>query len=147
VRLEDRWGETVHRACLVALTGIILMDVAAADIVRHGSIPKAYIGAWAPSAESCEPGSQALVVLSAKRYVGAAMKCAVVGVYETPGEHGPIYSARMQCLDPTAGAKRSTRDLVIVPEGAGQLSLGRDFNNLKSYQRCQSGNPTATHSR
>jgi hypothetical protein len=138
-------GETVRRACLVALIGMILTDVAAADIVRHGSIPKAYIGAWAPSA-SCEPRSGA-VVLSAKRYVGAAMKCTVLGVYETPGEHGPIYSARMQCLGPATGARRSTRDLIIVPEGAGQLSLGSDFNNLKSYQRCQSRKPTATQSR
>ena len=136
-------GETVRRAWLAALIGIILTDVAAADIVRHGSIPKAYIGAWAPSANSCKPRSEAVVALSARRYVGAAMKCTVLGVYETPGDHGPIYSARMQCLGPATGDQRSTRNLIIVPEGPGQLSLGPDFNNLKSYQRCQSSKRTA----
>ena len=133
--------------CLVALTGVILTDVAAADIVRHGSIPKVYIGSWAPSADSCKPRSKAVVVLSAKRYVGSDMKCVVLGVYETPGEHGPIYSARTRCSGPAAGAQRRTRDLIIVPEGSGRLSLGPDFNNLKSYQRCQTGAPAATPSR
>jgi hypothetical protein len=147
VSVEAYWGETVRRACLVALTGIILTDVAAADIVRHGSIPKAYIGAWAPNAESCQPRGKALVVLSAKRYIGAEMKCAIVAVYETPGANGPIYSVRMQCSPPSAGARRSLRDLIIEPESTGQLSLGSDFNNLKSYQRCQSSEPTSTHLR
>jgi hypothetical protein len=147
VSVEAYWGETVRQTCLVALTGMILTDVAAADIVRHGSIPKAYIGSWAPNAESCQPRGDAVVVLSAKRYIGAAMKCAIVAVYETPSANGAIYSARMQCSTPTAGARRSLRNLIIEPQSTGQLSLGSDFNNLKSYQRCQSSKPTSTQSR
>jgi hypothetical protein len=140
-------GGTVRRLWLVALIGMILTDVAAADIVRHGSIPKAYIGSWAPNAESCQPRGEAVVVLAAKRYIGAAMKCVIVAVYETPGEHGPIYSARMRCSSPATGARRNPRNLIIAPESTGQLSLGSDFNNLKSYQRCQSSKPTSTQLR
>ena len=140
----------MRRACLVALIGMIapyMTDVAVADIVRHGSIPSAYIGSWAPTAADCEPRSEGIVVLSAERYVGAEMKCAVLGVYETAGEHGPIYSARMQCSSAAGGARKSARNLVIAPAGTDQLSLRSDFDNLKSYQRCQSANPTATPSR
>jgi len=140
-------GKAMHRVCLVALTGLIMTDVAVADIVRHGSIPSAYIGSWAPSVTDCEPRSQSVVVLSAKRYVGAGMECAVLGVYETAGEHGTVYSARMQCSSAAGGARKNARNLIIVPAGADQLSLGSEFDNLKSYQRCQSAKPTATPSR
>ena len=135
-------GKAMRLTCLVALTGMILTDIAVADIVRHGSIPRAYIGSWAPSAASCEPRSEGVVVLSAKRYVGAETKCAVRGVYETAGPRGPIYSVRMQCA--ARSGRRNLRNLIIVPAGMGQLSLGSDFDNLKSYQRCQSSKPTAT---
>jgi hypothetical protein len=128
-------------ACLVALIGMILTDIAVADIVRHSSIPRAYSGSWAPTAASCEPRSEGLVVLSAKRYVGAETKCAVRAVYETAGPRGPIYSARMQC---SGAGRKSLRNLIIVPAGTDQLSLGSDFDNLKLYQRCQSSKPTAT---
>jgi hypothetical protein len=140
-------GETVRRACLLALAGMILTQIAVADIVRHASIPKAYVGSWAPSAGSCEPRSEGVVVLSAKQYIGAEMKCAIVAVYETAGTHGTIYSARMQCSSPRAGVGRRSRNLIIAPQDGGQLSLGSDFNDLRSYQRCQSSKPTATQSR
>jgi hypothetical protein len=137
-------GGAMRWACLVALTGMTLTDIAVADIVRHGSIPHAYIGSWAPSATSCAPRSGSVVVLSAKRYVGAERKCSVRAVYETAGPHGPIYSARMQCSGPAGASRKSVRNLIIVPAGTGQLSLGSDFDNLKSYQRCQSSRSTAT---
>lgn len=137
-------GGAMRWACLVALTAMTLTDIAVASVVRHGSIPRAYIGSWAPSATSCAPRSGGVVVLSAKRYVGAERKCSVRGVYETAGPHGPIYSARMQCSGPAGASRKSVRNLIIVPAGTGQLSLGSDFDNLKSYQRCQSRRPTAT---
>ena len=131
----------MRRVCLVALTGMISTDIAVADIVRHGSIPRAFVGSWAPSTAGCAPRNE--VALSAKRYVGAYTKCAVRGVYETAGPHGPIYSARMQCAGAVRGSRKSVQNLIIVPAGTGQLSLGSDFDNLKSYQRCQSSKPTA----
>ena len=137
----------MRQACLLALAGMILTQIAAADIVRHASIPRAYVGSWAPSAGSCEPRSEGAVVLSAKRYVGAEMKCAILAVYETAGTHGTIYSARMECSDRRAGAGRRSRNLIIAPQDGGQLSLGSDFNDLRSYQRCQSSKPAATQSR
>src|SRR6516162_6390473 len=136
-------GKAMRWVCLVALTGTILTDIAVADIVRHGSIPRAYVGSWSPSAASCEPRNEGVIVLSAKRYVGAETKCAVRAVYETAGPHGPIYSARMQCSRAAGGRRKSARNLIIIPAGTGQLSLGSDFDNLKSYQRCQSSKPTA----
>jgi len=137
-------GKAMRRVCLVALTGMILTDIAVADVVRHGSIPRAFVGSWAPSPAGCAPRNEGVVVLSAKRYVGADRKCFVRGVYETAGPHGPIYSARMQCAGAAGGSRKSVRNLIIVPAAAGQLSLGSDFDNLKSYRRCQSSKPTAT---
>jgi len=89
----------------------------------------------------------AVVVLSAKRYIGTHMKCAVLGVYETAGPQGPIYSARMRCSSAAGGARKSARNLIMVRAGADQLSLGSDFDTLKPYQRCVSHKPTATHQR
>jgi hypothetical protein len=142
--VDTCWGKAMRWVCLVALTGTILTDIAVADIVRHGSIPSAYVGPWTPSAASCQPRNEGVVVLSAKRYVGGETKCVVRGVYETAGLHGPIYSARMQCSGTTEAPRKSVRNLIIVPAGTGQLSFGSDFDNLKSYQRCQSSKSTAT---
>jgi len=128
----------MRRAYLLVLAGTLLTDIAAADIVRRNSIPKPYIGSWALNAESCEAGGKGTIVLSARRYISAATKCTIRAVYETAGAHGPIYSARTQCLSATGGGGRTAENLIIVPAGAGQLSIGSDFNNLESYQRCQS---------
>jgi hypothetical protein len=126
----------MRRVCLLALSGLLLTDIAAADIVRRSSVPRSYVGSWTPSDASCEAGSKAVIVLSAKRYVSSEMKCDVLAVYETPGEHGPIYSARMRCSRAAGAGGKAAGNLIIMPTGTGQLSVGFDFNDLKSYQRC-----------
>jgi hypothetical protein len=127
----------MRRACLLTLAGILSVDVAVAGaVVRHGSIPKFYLGSWAPSTESCGARSKAVIRLSAETYIRVGKKCIVRGVYETAGAHGSIYSARMQC---SRSAGR-TRNLIMEPGLAGRLLMGSDFNNLRSYQRCQSSN-------
>jgi hypothetical protein len=126
----------MRRAYLLVLAGTLLTDIAAADIVRRNAIPKPYIGSWALNAESCQAGGKGTIVLSARRYISADTKCVIRAVYETAGLHGPIYSARTQCVRALGGRGRTTENLIIVPAGTGQLSMGSDFNNLESYQRC-----------
>ena len=129
----------MRTACLLTLAGMLLVDVAVAGaVVRHGSIPKFYIGSWAPSAKSCGGGSKAVIRLSAETYVRAGMKCIVRGVYETAGARGSIYSARMQCSQSAGRTRRTTANLIMEAGRAGRVLMGSDFNNLRSYQRCQS---------
>jgi hypothetical protein len=128
----------MRKACLLTLAGILLVDVAVAGaVVCHGSIPKFYIGSWAPSAESCGAGSKAVIRLSAETYVRAGMKCIVRGVYETAGAHESIYSARMQCSRSAGRTRRTMANLIMERARAGRLLMGSDFDNLISYQRCR----------
>src|ERR1700674_150593 len=125
----------IRKAVFLALSAVLLPHVAIAD-VRHESIPKAYRGTWVPGAANCSE-IKSLIVLSAKRYVSPDASCDVEYVSEIAGEHGAIYSARLQCTS-RAGqtGKRTIANLIIRPGDAGRVSLGPRFESLKVYQRC-----------
>lgn len=122
---------------LMALIAALAPSIASAHVVRHSAIPQAYWGKWSANGGTCADGDKAAIVLSAKAYATPAASCAVDSVSETPGEHGPIYSARLQCGKGTGAAqKKSVANLIIRPEDANQISVGPGFDQLTSYQRC-----------
>jgi hypothetical protein len=127
---------------ILALSAALTAHSAAAHVVRHGSIPAAYRGTWAPTAATCKDADKA-VVLSAKTYVGPSASCVVDYVSETAGRKGPIFSARLQCSDPAKPAQKKTiANLIIQPDNANQISVGPGFESLKAYQRCPASEPT-----
>src|SRR5262249_11682342 len=65
---------------------------------------------------------KSVIVMAAKAYTSAEMKCAVDWVSETPGPSGPIYSARLRCTGQPAQPP-SMINLIIRPDNAKQVSV------------------------
>jgi hypothetical protein len=57
---------------------------------------------------------------------------------ETAGRSGPIYSARMRCSSLAAPKQTTESNRIIVPNESGQLSVGPEPKELKTYHRCPS---------
>jgi hypothetical protein len=129
-------------AILAMTMATFVSHAAVADVKRHASIPEPLRGSWAPSADACKNADKSVIALSAKSYAGAEGNCAVLWVSETAGAHGPIYSARLRCANQQS-QKRSESNLIIRPDETNQISIGADFNSLKTYQQCPAAEPGA----
>ena len=124
------------RATIIALaTTIWLASTAHAD-VRRAAIPESFWGKWAASADDCGKADVPSVVLSAKQYVSAERKCAVGWVIETPGSQASFYSAHLECAAAGTPSSKAVSDVILRQNDANQISIGTDFNALKSFQRC-----------
>jgi hypothetical protein len=136
---------SIHRTVLLAALAAITSGTAIAHVVRHNSIPDTYVGRWAPGTETCKESDKAVIVLSAKKYVSPEAECAVDWVSETPGPHGPIFSAHLRCAGPAAQTQKTAgSNIIIRPDNDRQISIGSDFDNLKPYRRCSANEPAAT---
>jgi hypothetical protein len=107
------------------------------------SIPDTYWGTWVPGGASCKDEDTEAIVLSAKAYTGSLGKCDVVSVSETPSPKGTTYSARLQCADPRQAQKKAPANLIIRVGEANRISMGPEFNSLKTYQRCSESTPAS----
>ncbi len=121
---------------VASLIVALVPSMATARIVRATGIPQAYWGTWATSAGSCAADKGA-IVLDGKTYVGPSGNCTVIYVDVTPGAAGSIYSARLLCAAPAAGARKTAANVIIRPDKDG-ISLGPTFDGLVAYQRCPS---------
>ena len=119
---------------VIVFASALLSGVALAD-VRHVSVPEWLWGTWAPSAELCRD-DKSIVVMSEKSYMTSQANCTVQWLTGTAAADEPIYSALMRCSLPSASEHETESNQIIVLKGIGQLSIGADFNDLKSYQRC-----------
>jgi hypothetical protein len=131
----------MRKVALLAVFALVAADVATADVVRHGSIPEAYRGAWMAGAGP-EP-EKSVIVLSAQMYVSREASCSVNWVSQTAGARGSIYSAHLQCFNPADRAGQKTvSNLIIWPHDINQIAAGPDFTKLTIFHRC-----TATRQR
>ena len=134
----------MHKFALLAFVSALAPQVVTAAVVRHSSLPETYRGTWAPSAGSCKNTDKSAIVLSAKAYKGPEGSCAVISISKTPGQHGSVYSARLDCSSPEVGAQKKTIvNLIVRPNSATQISVGPSFNSLTVYQRCSANQPNA----
>jgi hypothetical protein len=132
--------ETMLKTAFPILLAIFASSVALADVVRHGSLPDSYLGAWTTT----DP-NHIVVDLSAKTYADNEENCAVNWVSETPGAGGPIYSAHLQCSRRSdRGGKSFTLDLVIWPKSSDEIAVGPGFTSLKIFHRCRATRPPPT---
>jgi hypothetical protein len=135
--------ETMRKAAFLLFIAVFAPQVASAHVVRHNSIPETYQGTWAPDPAACKD-EKAIIVLSAKAYVGPVGSCVIDYVSETAEPRGSTYSARMQCSNPQAQAqKKPIVNLIMRPDDADRISLGPGFDSLKAYQRCSQSAPAA----
>jgi len=116
-------------------------QLASAHVVRHNSIPEAYLGTWAPGEGECGASHKAAIVLSAKTYAGPSGSCAVDYVSETPSEKGALFSARLLCPSLRGQAKKTVVNLIFRLDGTDQVSFGPSFAGLKAYRRCAASEP------
>lgn len=125
-------------ASAVAAAAAIATMIAAparADIKRLDSIPVAFQGSWAASDDGCKSESGTVITVSAKSYVAGQDSCTVITLSETAGARGAIYAARMRCLNAKT-QKTTSANLILRAVATDQISLGADFDSLKTYQRC-----------
>jgi hypothetical protein len=124
-------------AIFTGVMAVASMQPAAADEIRHNTLPASLVGAWAQSADNCAKGDKSNFNIATFGYGGPDGNCAVVVVVETPGSKGTNYSVRGLCA---AGDRVQPAghivNLIMRPEGPDQVSIGTSFSDLKPYQRC-----------
>lgn len=125
----------------LAATAMVLSHAASADVKRHSAFPEALWGSWAPINEDCDKAAKSLITFSGKRYVNPNATCNVGWVSETAGARGTNYSAHLQCPSATDPTQITVSDIVLIPIGADQLSVGADFGSLKTYRLCLGKGP------
>ena len=123
-----------------AVFALLIGQTATADVVRHAAIPASLWGTWALNLDDCNNADN-VIVLSAKGRDSSEVKCTVDWVSETPGARGSIFSARLYCRRTANGSDNTIANVILVPTDANQVSVGPDFNSLKSYQRCPAITP------
>jgi hypothetical protein len=124
----------MRKAIVMAGLAMLMSQVAAADVVRHGFIPDAYRGRWVAAAAT-EP-HESVIVLAAKAYVSPEANCSVDWVSQTAGGHGSIYAAHLQCFHSAEAGIKTIGNLIIWPETVDQIAVGPDFANLRIFSRC-----------
>jgi hypothetical protein len=128
-------GRPMRNAVIPAVFAMLVSPVATADVVRHGSIPESYAGTWIASAGT--ELDKSVIVLSAKTYVGPEANCSVDWVSQTAGAHGSIYSAHLQCFNPSErGGNKTATNLIIWPENINRIAVGHEFMSLRIFDRC-----------
>jgi hypothetical protein len=123
---------------VVAASGLLLQDAIGHE-VRHSTFPTALIGSWAETTEHCATKDKSNISIESAKYGDASGTCAVLWIVETPGCQGANYSAHARCPNAEDQAKAQTVDIIIRPQGDDRASIGRSFQDLKTYQRCPSG--------
>ena len=108
--------------------------------MRHLTIPKAVWGTWALKPDQCTANDASLISIREGGGTGPEDNCAVEYVVETAGAAGPIYSAHMMCTEKDNPAKSGSKTFIVIPRGDDSISIGSDFDNLKTYSRCPKTN-------
>jgi hypothetical protein len=129
---------------ILAATATLVVHAALADVKRHAFIPEPLQGSWAPGTDACKSADKSVVVVTAKSYTSPEANCTVVWVSETAAARGPVYSAHLQCSKPNDDARKTPFDIIFIPKGVNQLSIGPRFSDVKDYQRCSANEPAAT---
>jgi len=135
----------IPQSAIPTVLSLFVSTVAAADVVRHGSLPAAYWGTWVGTAE---PATEIpVIVLSAKSYVSGEASCSIDWVSQTASPRGSVYAARLRCTNRAGKAnERAAENLIIRPNSLDRIEVGSEYANLKPYRRCSAACPAAQHS-
>ena len=109
-------------------------DVFAAEI-RH-KFSSALLGTWAQTSEQCTTKDKSNIVIENTKYGDASGNCVLRWVVETPSPLGPNYAVRALCTSASDSTKTQTVNIIIRSQGNDAATMGRSFDDLKSYQRC-----------
>ena len=128
-------------AILAAISAVVALHSqrAGADEIRHTTFPSVLVGTWALSAELCAAKDKSNIAITADGYSTANGKCSVRWIVETAGSRGPNYAVHAQCEAGGQPARADVVNLILRPEGADHVVIGKSFTDLKPYLRCPSG--------
>jgi hypothetical protein len=94
------------------------------------------MGTWAQTAEQCTAKDKSNIVIETAKYDDASGSCDVRWIVETAGSQGPNYAGHALCTSALDSAKTEVVNIIIRPQGNDRASMGRSFEDLKTYQRC-----------
>jgi hypothetical protein len=109
---------TLRKPIILTACSVLITQSAMYDIVRRSSIPEPLWGKWAFDSNDCI-GKKG-VFIAAQKYVNAGAECAIRAVSETAGRSG-------------------AKTLIIMPKDATHISVGSDFKDMKTLQKCDNG--------
>ena len=107
--------------------------------VRLNAFPAALVGSWAETADQCGANDKSTISIESAKYGDANETCAVLWIQETPGSEGTNYAVHARCTDAKDQTKTQIADIIVRPQGNDRASMGRSFQDLKTYQRCPNG--------
>ena len=123
---------------VVAVYGMLLQD-ALGHGVRLNAFPAALVGSWAETADQCGAKDKSTISIESAKYGDASGACAVLYILETPGSEGTNYGVHARCTAAKDQTKTQIVDIIVRPQGNDRASMGRSFQDLKTYQRCPNG--------
>jgi hypothetical protein len=123
-------------ACVILAISALTSQAAFGDEIRRTAFASALLGTWARTIELCDMKDESNIVISEKRYIGSDKNCSVQVIVETAGALGPNYSVRALCADQSDPSKTNIANLIIRPQNNDRISVGKAFDELKSYHRC-----------
>ena len=126
----------IRTAALISAISALLAQAANGDEMRHTRFAATLLGTWAQTAEQCAAKDKSNIVIENTQYGDANGNCAVRWIVETAGSRGTNYAVHALCTSASQPAKTQTVNIIIRPEGSGRATMGRSFEDLKSYQRC-----------
>ncbi|MFY9835156.1 MAG: hypothetical protein WAK55_01560 [Xanthobacteraceae bacterium] len=128
----------MNRFAILAIAALTLSP-AAADEIRRAAIPSEMLGTWAETSEQCATKDKSNVSIESAKYGDGSGTCAVRWVVATPSPHGTNYAVHALCASTKDQSKTQTVNIIIRPVGDDRASMGRSFNQLRTYQRCPAG--------
>jgi hypothetical protein len=124
------------RIAVLIVAASTFLSQAAADEIRRPTIPSLMLGTWAQTAEQCATKDKSNVLIEGAKYGDGSGTCAVRWVVETPSSRGANYAVHALCTSAKDESKTQTVNIIIRPQGNDRASMGRSFEDLKTYQRC-----------
>jgi hypothetical protein len=121
---------------LIIAISAVLSQSAAGDEIRHTTFPTAMTGSWAQTAEQCTAKDGSNILIAPSKYGDARGNCNVRWIVETAGSQGLNYAVHALCTSVSKPAKTEVVNIIIRPQKDGRASMGRSFEDLKTYQRC-----------
>jgi hypothetical protein len=122
-------------AGLIVLSGLFV-QAAQADEIRHLAFPSVMLGTWAETLEQCAAKDKSNVVIQSAKYGDGAGSCTVRWIVQTSGSRGINYAVHALCTSASLPEKTQTVNIIVRPLGDDRASMGRSFEDLKTYQRC-----------
>ena len=126
----------MRTASLMMVFGLFV-QAAHADEIRRLSLPNVMQGTWAETAEQCTAKDKSNIRIEPAKYGDGAGECAVRWVVQTSGSRGINYAVHALCTSASLPEKTQIVNIIVRPLGEDRAAMGRSFDDLKTYLRCQ----------